>query len=89
MEAKKILGLIKEDIAHLEEITSEFSVEKLPTSDDVDLAIIRAKALLTELELLQKLTSVEKPESHIINNTELQANRNVQNSVQLYIFKIK
>jgi exonuclease V gamma subunit len=60
MEVKKILGLIKEDIAHLEEITNEFSVEKLPSSDDVDLAIIRAKALLTELELLHKLTPLEK-----------------------------
>ena len=73
MEAKKILGLIKEDIAHLEEITRDFSVEKLPSSDDVDLSIIRAKALLTELELLQKLTSLEKPEPHITYNTELQS----------------
>ena len=72
MEAKKILGLIKDDIAHLEDITSEFSIELLPSADDVDLAIIRAKALLTELELLQRLTSTKNPEYYTFPTTEFQ-----------------
>ena len=72
MEAKKILGLIKDDITHLEDITREFSVEKLPSADDVDLAIIRAKALLTELELLQRLTSTKNPEPSTVHNTVFQ-----------------
>jgi len=33
--------------------------------------------------------SEQKTEQNNLINTELQANRNVQNSVQLYIFKIK
>ena len=72
MDAKKILGLIKDDITHLEEITREFSIEKLPSNDDVDLAIIRAKALLTELELFQKLTSTKNLDACIVPNTEFQ-----------------
>ena len=71
MEAKKILGLIKDDIAHLEEITREFSVELLPSADDVDLAIIRAKALLTELEMLQKLPSPKNQEPFMVQHVDI------------------
>ena len=55
MEAKALLKLIKEDFTHLEEITSEFSFQALPTSDEVELAILRSKALAAELEVLHKL----------------------------------
>ena len=56
MEAKKLLRLIRDDIAHLEGITSEFLSDSLPASDEVELAIVRAKALLRELELLLKIS---------------------------------
>ena len=49
------MRLIKDDIAHLEEITGDFLMESLPASDEVELALVRAKALLRELELLYKL----------------------------------
>ena len=55
MEAKTLLKLIKDDIAHLEGITGDFLVETLPASDEVELALVRAKALQRELELLYKL----------------------------------
>lgn len=54
MEAKTLLKLIKNDIAHLEEITGEFILEPLPLPDEVEVALVRAKALLRELELLYK-----------------------------------
>ena len=72
MEAKKILCLIKDDIANLEEITSEFTVNILPPSDDVDLAIVRAKALIAELELLKKLTSPKIPEPILVQHAVIQ-----------------
>ncbi len=72
MEAKKIIGLIKDDIAHLEEITHEFSVEILPPSDDLDLAIVRAKALISALELLKKLTSLKIPEPILVQHAVIQ-----------------
>jgi hypothetical protein len=56
MEAKTILRLIKNDIAHLEEITGAFALDSLPASDEVEISIVRAKTLLRELELLLKLT---------------------------------
>ena len=55
MEVKTLMRLIKEDIAHLEGITDDFFLESLPSSDEVQLALVRANALLRELELLHKL----------------------------------
>jgi hypothetical protein len=55
MEAKTLLRLIKEDIAHLEGITGEFLLESLPLSDEVELALVRANTLLKELEVLHKI----------------------------------
>lgn len=55
MEAKTLLRLIKEDITHLEGITDDFILESLPSSDVVELARVRAAALLKELELLHKV----------------------------------
>ena len=72
MEAKKILCLIKDDISHLEEITRELTGEILPPPDDVDLAIVRAKALITELELLRKLTSLKISEPNLAQQTVIQ-----------------
>ena len=60
MEAKKLLRLILDDIAHLEGITSEFLSDSLPASDEVELALVRAKALLRELELLHKVASLHE-----------------------------
>jgi hypothetical protein len=55
MEVKTILRFIKDDIAHLEGITDAFSMESLPSSDEVQLALVRSNAVLKELELLHKL----------------------------------
>lgn len=55
MEVKTLLRLVKDDIAHLEGITSDFLLESLPSSDEVELALVRANALLRELELLRKI----------------------------------
>lgn len=60
MEAKTLLRLIRDDIAHLEGITSEFLSESLPASDEVELALVRAKALLRELELLHKIAALNE-----------------------------
>lgn len=60
MEAKKLLRLIRDDIAHLEGITSEFLSDSLPASDEVELAIVRAKALSRELELLHKIAALNE-----------------------------
>jgi len=57
MEEKKLLKLIKDDIAHLEGITGDFSLELPPSSDEVELALVRAKTLLRELELLHKIAA--------------------------------
>ncbi len=54
METKILLRLIKDDILHLQGITDDFSMETLPVADEVELALVRAKALLRQLELLHK-----------------------------------
>ena len=71
MEAKTILRLIKDDIADLEGIAGEFVLESLPSSDEVDLAIVRAKAILKELELLHKYTTAVEDSLKDINRTEI------------------
>jgi len=90
MEAKTIMRLIKDDISHLEEITGDFRLESLPASDEVELALVRAKALLRELELLYKLalqhensyTAVKRSEG---TNIELQEHyHSEQASVESY-----
>ena len=58
MEAKTVLGLIKNDIVHLEEIMAEFSPANLPSNEEIEVAVFRAKALVTELELLHKAISL-------------------------------
>ena len=76
MEAKTLFGMIQDDITHLEGITGEFDLESLPSSEVVELALVRANALLKELELLHKFTvqhesslkaimSVEEPEVEV------------------------
>ena len=90
MEAKTLIRLIKDDIAHLEEITGDFQIESLPASDEVELALVRAKALLRELELLYKFavqhesisTTVKLPEQP---NIELQEHYNPEQApVELF-----
>lgn len=66
MEAKTLFRLIKDDIAHLEGITSEFNLETMPSYDEVELALVRANALLRELELLHKITAQHESSSKII-----------------------
>ncbi|MEI6678471.1 MAG: hypothetical protein WCL21_07680 [Mariniphaga sp.] len=56
MEAITLLTIIKDDIAHLEQITSEFTTGSLPASAEVQLAIVRTNALQRQLELLLKIT---------------------------------
>lgn len=56
MEAKILFGMIQDDIAHLEGITGEFDLESLPSVEVVELALVRANALLKGLELLHKFT---------------------------------
>ena len=57
METKTLLRLIKDDISHLQGITDDFTMESLPSSDEAELALVRAKALVRQLELLQKRTA--------------------------------
>jgi hypothetical protein len=64
METKILLRLIMDDISHLQGIISEFTMESLPPSDEVELALVRANTLLRQLELLHKLT--EKNEKTVI-----------------------
>ena len=71
MEAKTILRLIKDDIADLEGIAGEFIFETLPSSDEVDLAIVRAKAILKELELLHKYTISVESSLKTVNRIEI------------------
>ena len=56
MEAITLLTIIKDDIAHLEQITSEFTTGSLPSCAEVQLAIVRTNALQRQLELLLKIT---------------------------------
>jgi len=72
MEAKTLLKLIKEDIAHLEGITCDFLFESLPASDEVELALVRAKALLRELELLHKIAAQHESIPTVIEPSEEQ-----------------
>ena len=70
MEAKTILRLIKDDITHLEEITGEFTLESLPSPDEVELSLVRARALLRELELLHKFAVLRESGSKMTNPAE-------------------
>ena len=54
METKILLRLIKDDILHLQGITDAFSMDSLPNAEEVELALVRSKALLQQLELLYK-----------------------------------
>jgi len=54
METKILLRLIKDDLLHLQGITDAFSMESLPGADEVELSLVRAKAILRQLELLHK-----------------------------------
>jgi hypothetical protein len=70
MEAKTILGLIKNDIAHIEEITDEFTLEMLPSPDEVELSLVRVRALLRELELLHKFAVLHENGPKVTNPDE-------------------
>jgi len=70
MEAKTILRLIKDDITHLEEITGEFTLELLPSPDEVELSLVRARALLRELELLHKFAVLRENGSKMTDPAE-------------------
>src|ERR1035437_3297307 len=70
MEAKTILRLIKDDITHLEEITGEFTLESLPSTDEVELSLVRARALLRELELLHKFAVLRENGSKMTDPAE-------------------
>ena len=62
METKILLKLISEDISHLQGIAGEFNMESLPSADEVELALVRANALLRQLEVLHK--RIIKTEDH-------------------------
>jgi len=68
MEAKTLLRLIKDDIAHLEGITGDFLFESLPLSDEVELALVRSNTLLKELELLHKIAVQHEKKSIALND---------------------
>ena len=65
METKVLLRLIKEDIAHLQGIAGDFNPESLPGIDEVELALVKAGALLRQLELLHK--ALDKTVGHSSN----------------------
>ena len=54
METKILLKLISDDISHLQGIADEFTMESLPSADEVELALVRANALIRQLEVLHK-----------------------------------
>ena len=85
MEVKTLLRLIKDDIAHLDGITDDFFSESLLLSDEVELALVRAKALLRELELLLKFTVQHDNSSQLVKlNQELKvAVKEHENSEQV------
>ena len=70
METKTLLRLIKDDISHLQGITDDFTMESLPSSDEAELALVRAKALVRQLELLQKRTESANTEIAILKPAE-------------------
>jgi len=55
MEVTKLLRLIKDDITQLDAITGEFDGVAMPLPEEIEVAFVRSKALLRELELLHKL----------------------------------
>lgn len=85
MEVKTLLRLIKDDIAHLDGITDDFFSESLLLSDEIELALVRAKALLRELELLLKFTVQHDNNSQLVKlNQELKvAVKEHENSEQV------
>lgn len=60
MEAKKILRIVKDDIADLEEISSDFTQEILPSPDEIELALVKTRTVLTALEWLRKYTALQQ-----------------------------
>jgi len=57
METKTLLSLIKEDVSHLQGITSEYNLALPPAAEEVELALVRARTLVRQLELLHKSLS--------------------------------
>jgi hypothetical protein len=70
METKTLLRLIKDDISHLQGITDDFDIQSLPSSDEVELALVRAKALVRQLELLHKRIESNSSELSVLNTTD-------------------
>jgi len=54
METKILLRLIKDDLLQLKGLTDAFGMDSLPGADEVELSLVRAKALFRQLELLHK-----------------------------------
>ena len=73
METKILLRLIKDDILHLQGITDAFSMETLPGADEVELSLVRAKALLRQLELLHK--ALIQKDLQLVNKEETEQSK--------------
>lgn len=54
METKVLLRLIKDDIKLLDEINGSFIRSEMLTTDEVEVALVRAKSLVMEFEMLSK-----------------------------------
>jgi hypothetical protein len=70
METKTLLRLIKDDISHLQGITDDFDIQSLPSYDEVELALVKAKALVRQLELLHKRIESNSNELSALNTTD-------------------
>lgn len=78
METKVLLRLIKDDIKLLDEINGSFLSSEMLTSDEVEVALSRARGLVMEFEMLSKnLTQKHgdevKPEAKVVTRVEEKA----------------
>ncbi len=61
METKVLLRLIRDDIELLEEITASFDTEEEISSEEVGVALAKARSLVAEFEMLHSKVSVREP----------------------------
>ena len=74
METKVLLRLIRDDIKLLDEINSSFIGDTDFNSEEVDMALVRARAIVTELEMLAKNLAT-KPKAPFKPNTQITEKR--------------
>ncbi len=84
MEVIKLLRLIKDDITQLDAITGEFNGQAMPLPEEIEVAFVRSKALLRELELLHKLAEQHEKGIKAAHNPEEQRFEVLHNEVSVH-----